>query len=298
MTRIFDSGRNGPSTHAFVIGVADYPHAKPGLGTNEKLRQVRDLPSAADSAKRMVDWLIDNQDRLLPPLGTIELLISDVAGGAPRYVPRSPELLKVVDRADRDTIRPAGEAWMGQLEVHPGSSAFFYACGHGANYGTRPVLFHSDLNYGQMATAYGHLNVGLMAQAFRQRNDLAAGYFFLDACGEFVRDFPPDVRDDGFVAPGLPTTTDRDKVWLLSGASAALLAYPGIDIDSPDPLEFDAADAWPETGSAAAQPGPNHGVKLGRFTQTLIKGLDGASARWNGGGWSVDNMGQIGRAHV
>ena len=32
-------------------------------------------------------------------------------------------------------------------------------------------------------------------------------------------------------------------------------------------------------------------MKIGRFTQALLKGLNGASARWIDNDWSVDNMG-------
>jgi hypothetical protein len=291
VTQIFPSdeaARAKKATHAFIIGVGDYPDAKLDGGTDPDLRGVRDLPSAADSAKLMCDWLIANQDKLAAPLGSIEVLISDVAGGGSRYAPLDPALRGPIDRADGTTIPLAGQAWLDRLAGDPGGTAFFYACGHGANHGTLPVLFHSDLNRRRGADAYAHLNIGRMAQAFRQMTDLAAGFFFVDACGEFVKTFPPDVRDDGFVSPGLPKDTDRDKVWLLSAASAALLAYPGLDADDRYRLFEEKVDG---NGSIRAVTEDGTPVKIGRFTQALLKGLNGASARWNGEGWSVDNIG-------
>lgn len=263
------------AAHAFVIGVGDYPFAKTEMGTNPTLRGVRDLPSAADGAKLVCEWLIANKDRLIPRLGSIELLVSDVPGGAPRYTPADPARFANVDRADAEHIFSAGEAWLGRLQEDPGSTALFYACGHGANYSTQTVLFHSDLNRRAAGSAWSHLNVGVMAQAFRQLPEVNAAFFFLDACGEFVKDFPAGVRDDGFISPQLISPADRDKVWLLAAASSGTLAYPGA---APADAAFEA-------------PAGLSGVKIGRFTQTLLKGLDGASARWAAAGWSVDSMG-------
>jgi hypothetical protein len=281
MTQIFGHAQAGgvkKATHAFVIGVGDYPYAKPDRGAKDELSGVRDLPSAADSAKLMCDWLIANKDKLAAPLGSIEVLISDVPGGAGRYAPRDPALLQPIDRAESAAIPLAGAAWLDRIAQDPGSTALFYACGHGANNGVSPVLFHSDLNLRKGGDAWAHLNVGSMARAFRQMPDLAAGFFFLDACGEFVPDFPSGVRDDGFISPDIVMPTDRDKVWLFAAASAGVKAYPGTNSDAVVPdIQFDAV-------SADGSP-----VKFGRFTQTLLKGLNGAAAHW-AGDWCVDNM--------
>ncbi|WP_373928461.1 hypothetical protein QTN93_15095 [Sphingomonas aerolata] len=290
MTQIFGPAQAGgvqKATHAFVIGVGDYPYAKPEMGKEEKLRGVRDLPSAADSAKLMCDWLIANKDKLAAPLGSIEVLISDVPGGATRYAPREPALLQPIDRADGTTIPAAGLAWLNRINQDPGCTALFYACGHGANHGASPVLFHSDLNLHMLGGAWAHLNVGSMALAFRQMPDLAAGFFFLDACGEFVPGMPSRVSDNYFIQPEDPNETDRDKVWLFAAASPGVKAYPGANINAVGPVvpetQFD--DVPPRDTES-----PDVGlVKFGRFTQTLLKGLNGAVARW-AGEWCVDNM--------
>ena len=279
MTLIYKADPVVPgSTHAFVIGVGDYPHAKADLGTNEALRYVRDLPSAADGAKLMCDWLLVNRDKLEAPLGSIEVLISDVPGEVGRYIPRDPRLLLPIARADGTTIPPAGNAWLGRIYQDPGSTAFFYACGHGASLGTQPTLFHSDLNLNRGGDAWAHLNIGSMALAFRQMQELAAAFFFIDACGEYVPSFPSLVRDSGFISPDLVRPTDRDKVWLLAAASAGLLAFPGRTTD--------AVERDPEYEAAIDDGNP---VKIGRFTQTVLKGLNGACAHWDGQAWSVDN---------
>lgn len=290
MTRIFQRDV-AQATHAFVIGVGDYPHAKPGQGRNPKLRVVKDLASAADSAKLVCDWLLDNRDKLVAPLGSIEVLISDVAQAPPaglaRYEAHNQELAVPIDRAEADPIVRAGRDWMNRLELDHGSTAIFYACGHGASHGLQPTLFHSDLNLRAGGDAWSHVNVGKMAQAFRQQTHIKAAFFFLDACGEFVPIFPTGASETSFISPDIPQSTDRDKVCLISAASAGLLAYEGVAEEAGEVI----ADRDPEyEGDLAAAGGM---VRIGRFTQTLLKSLGGASARWDGTSWAVDNMGVL-----
>ena len=60
MTQIFKRAVAGLGTHALVVGVGHCPDAKPGRGVRKELRTVQNLPSAADGAKLMCDWLIAN----------------------------------------------------------------------------------------------------------------------------------------------------------------------------------------------------------------------------------------------
>ncbi|MBJ7484434.1 hypothetical protein [Brevundimonas sp.] len=284
MTLIFEDKTVEKGLHAFVIGVGDFPFAKPDLGTNPKLQAVRDLPSAADSAKLMCDWLLANRDSMTPRLRSLEVLISDVPGGDTRYLARDARVLQPIGRADSATVPTAGGDWIGRLDEDEGSTAFFYACGHGANHGMQPVLFLSDINRRTGGDAWSHLNIGVMAQAFRQKPEIAAASFLLDACGEYVPVFPDNARENGFITPDIPGPTDRDKVWLLAAASAGSLAYPGVSTEDllHDPRYAPQFEEKVDSGS---------GVRFGRFTQTLIKGLEGSSSRWSNAGWHVDAMG-------
>src|SRR5688572_3732573 len=81
MTLIFSQPQVGPATHAFIVGVGGYPSCKAGKGQLAELRRVPDVPSAADSARLMCDWLIANDDRLAAPLASVELLITDAPHG-------------------------------------------------------------------------------------------------------------------------------------------------------------------------------------------------------------------------
>jgi hypothetical protein len=283
MPPVFEDKKVAKGTHAFLIGVGDYPFAKPDKGTNPKLRNVRDLPSAADSAKLMADWLLDNRASLQPPLASLDILVSDVPASGDRYQPHNPELQGAFERAEGAVVKAAGEAWLERLQADPGGTALFYACGHGANLSNQPVLFLSDLNRKGGGDAWTHLNLRKIASAFRQLQHVAKAIFFLDACGEFVPYFPPDASDSNFISPDVPSGTDRDKVLLLAAASAGLLAHPGetTDFSQVDP-EYEGADPADKTS-----------LKFGRFTLTLLKGLRGASARWDGEAWTVETSGLV-----
>ena len=78
MSLVYHRAVSGPATHAFVIGVGTYPHAKPGVSpfgpdTPLALTTVPDLDSAPVGAKLFADWLINNTDGLPAPLASLYL---------------------------------------------------------------------------------------------------------------------------------------------------------------------------------------------------------------------------------
>jgi hypothetical protein len=257
MTSLLNRNVEGPQTHAFVVGVGDYPAAKQGKGVLATLQKVPDLPSSADSAKLVCDWLLENQDNLAAPLASLEVLISDPGQVNDRYAwARGP-----VDRATAQNVSTVGYQWYQRL-LDPESTAFFYCCGHGASRLERPTLFLGDLNQ-DARNAWPHINLDTLAHALRKMPSLTAGFLFSDACGEFIPEFElrdvPDCRfwDD----PGL-FAQSWNRVSLLCAAAAKQFAYEG-----------------------SAQRGGR--VMLGQFTQTVVHGLRGSSSRWCKGRWGV-----------
>jgi len=258
MALLLDRSVKGPKTHAFVIGVGNYPNAKPGKGFDAKLRNVPDLPSAADSAKKVCDWLLANQDRLAAPLATLDALISDPASTKSRYQwAQGP-----VATASKANVETQGLAWYQRVIAEPGDMAFFYCCGHGASHLQQPVVFLEDLN-ASGTNIWSHINLGELALALRKEPSVAAAFLFADSCGEFVTDFElgrfADCRF--FNAPRL-FSASRNHVSLLCAASEAYLAYEGEETVGSD-------------------------VKFGRFTLACLKGLDGSSARLASKRWAV-----------
>lgn len=264
MTLLLDRTIPGPKTHAFVIGVGSYPHAKLQRGVQESLRRVPDLPSAADSAKLMCDWLLSNQDKLVAPLATLEVLISEPAIPDDRYQWGEE---RPIDEASSISVRAAGQAWFGRLS-EADSTAFFYCCGHGASHLQEPVLFLEDLNE-QAANIWSHINVGLLAYALRKKPSVSAAFMFSDACGEFIKEFELNrYEQDCRFFNVSPVGGTHNRVSLLCAAAEAQLAYEGHDK-------------------------PDSSLRFGRFTQALLKGLDGSSARWLQNRWSVSCRGLL-----
>ncbi|WP_157650641.1 caspase family protein [Burkholderia ubonensis] len=259
MPLLLDRPVEGPRTHAFVIGVGQYPHAKAGRGVLDILGKVPDLPSAADSAKLMCDWLLDNQDRLAAPLATLDVLISDPANPNHRY----PWARGPVDTATKANVAARGRAWYERVVAEPGNVAFFYCCGHGASHLQQPVLFLEDLNQSP-DDVWTHINLNLLALALRKSQSISAAFLFSDACGQFVPEFEleKDVQDCRFFHKPNLFAPSRNQVSLLCAAAEGQLAYEGADRAGGD-------------------------CQFGRFTQAVLKGLSGSSARWSRNRWGV-----------
>lgn len=259
MSLLLDRAVAGPKTHAFVIGVGNYPHAKAGKGVLPALRGVPDLSSAADSAKLVCDWLLENQDRLAAPLATLEVLISDPANPNERY----PWALGPVEPVTEANVAARGLEWFTRVTATPGDVAFFYCCGHGASYVEQPVLFLEDLNASPV-NPWSHINLSQLATTLRKDPSIAAAFLFSDACGEFVPNFALGrAQECRFYAASNLFAISRNHVSLLCAAPEGLLAYEGADA----------------MGSK---------LRFGRFTQACLKGLNGSSARWSRNRWAVN----------
>jgi hypothetical protein len=272
MTLLFKNSRiDGPCTHAFVIGVGDYPEAKPRRGQLKELQDVADLPSAADSAKFICDWLMRKGSGLASPLASLEVLISDpvsLGGGSDRFGWTSE---KPIDRATEVNVREAGAAWWTRLSARPGDTALFYCCGHGAMHSTQPVLFLEDLNL-SISNPWAHLGLGSLAQSLRRNPHIRSAFLFADACGEFLSNFELGrALECRFFPPPAPFQATRNNVALICAASETSFAYDGEDLISTD---FGLAGG--------------NGARLGRFTQVLVKALGGASVRFVDKQWTVD----------
>lgn len=270
------------ATHAFVIGVGAYPQAKAGQGALAALRGVPDIPSAGDSAKLVCDWLLRNKDALSAPLGSLELLLSEAAPrpGTTAYAWTNQgdwnDPAAQVDAPDDGHVSAAGDAWVDR--IRPGDVAIFYICGHGARSGSEGVVFLSDLNK-RKSKPWTHINVVQAALGFKQLANVKAAFFFVDACQELLPRFELNIvnrRDEVAISPGFDAfdPSNREKVALLAGASSGHLGYEGAA-----PTD-DEAKAVYETFAAGLPTAPQ--VRIGRFTQTLLKALDGAAVRYFG----------------
>jgi len=260
----------GPAMHAFVIGVGGYPAAKRGVGYDAQLRGVKDVTCAVASARRMADWLFDNQDSLTPPLASIDLLLS-AAPDDPKRLPYPMKMEPQVppDEANCETVKKHGEAW--RRRFRDGDSAFFFISGHGAMADNDAVVFLTDLNSEEVDPWGAFVNISEAARALKCDQRLKAAYFFSDACQEYSPRFAQVRHGIGvrIVPPPDPASlvNARDKVAFITAASQGL-----------ETLEGDwQADLKAKMDGPKGKEDPK--VKMGRFTQVLIQALDGASAR-------------------
>jgi hypothetical protein len=250
MSLIFQRHVEGPKTHALVIGVGNYPHAKPGQGAHPFLRQVADLPSAADSAKLICDWLLVNRNRLVAPLATLEVLISDPAASNDRY----PWQSGPVEPATEELVALRGWEWYQRVLAEDGNVAFFYCCGHGASHREWPVVFLEDLNRHPI-NPWSHINLHQLASALRKCPSISAAFLFSDACGEYLPEFElGKAQETRFYNEQNMFVPSGNRVSLMCAAAEGQLAYEGEDA-------------------------PGSGRMFGRFTLACLKGLDGSSAR-------------------
>ena len=129
-----------PVLHACIIGI--------GRFTNFPSSHKVNRPACADSARAMVDMLINNADNLAVPLGTIECLISDprddpndlskLAKTHAVYDPRDEDDLYVeagttadVEAATNEWLNRIREGTENSLGAKPGDHILLYVCSHG-----------------------------------------------------------------------------------------------------------------------------------------------------------------------
>lgn len=136
MTLIFERSSDEPQTHAVVIGVGFFPYLD---GSNndlmEELRLVGSVTSPPNNARAIAEWLIKEADQLVPPLGSVELLISATDGSVAQF-PRglhSPtgRNNQDVEPATGNNVEQALGAWLQHCECNEGNLAFFFGSSHG-----------------------------------------------------------------------------------------------------------------------------------------------------------------------
>lgn len=123
MTLIFSRNDPGPVTHIFLVGCGCYPFLGQA-GSADRL-----APSAGAIA--MAKFLLGAKDKLVAPLGSIELIVSDPdeAAFAQYLREQLPEVTVEVERANAFNFKRAADAF--QDRVRAGDVVIFYFSGHG-----------------------------------------------------------------------------------------------------------------------------------------------------------------------
>jgi hypothetical protein len=192
MSLVFDRIGDCPQTHVLIIGIGGYPWLKDGLkwspGQNVFFASMGQLSSAPVSAAAFYKTVIDlheggesKQDQWIRPLGSIELLISDVPGTHPIL----PSL--EYDGATWENIYEAYRQWKKRCDSHPDNVAIFYFCGHGLEKANQYLLAE---DFGKLeGNPWRHaINIDQTRRAFHGCK-AETQVFFIDACRLVALDF-------------------------------------------------------------------------------------------------------------
>jgi hypothetical protein len=153
-------------------------------------------------------------------------------------------------------VAAAFEAWYGRCDTHEDNVAVFYFCGHGVERES-PFLLLEDFARSPLALLENALDIGQTYQGMA-RCRAREQYFFVDAC----REIPFQLLQ------------------LLSG-NARVLVTPQAVGDQ----RRDTALVYATSGGAKAYGRPGRPT---RFTEALLRALDGLGGRLDGAGWVVD----------
>jgi KAP family P-loop domain len=174
MTVIFEFQRDGPQTHALVVGVGHYPH----LGERGKLPlkgNFERVDAAQPSAAHMADWLCTKFDNPTAPLGTVDLLVAS----DPPFIYGTQRPPQTIEAATMGLFKPAFQRWFERIRHTPDDIGVFYFCGHALGRGAQSVLMLADVGASESQPLAGAVDFrGLFAAMTR-----AAGrqIYFIDA---------------------------------------------------------------------------------------------------------------------
>ncbi|KQZ91768.1 hypothetical protein ASD74_20650 [Rhizobium sp. Root564] len=136
--------RDGPATHVFLIGIADYPHLKNGTAVLAKWHfELGQLSSTTASARRLADWFITDFNCPNRPLASVSLVLSEPGPNAATYINPSTGIAYLVPRGTKIETRNALIASLKKIGG-PDDQIIFYFAGHGLSAGTRDFYLLRD----------------------------------------------------------------------------------------------------------------------------------------------------------
>lgn len=255
MTLLYEAQLDGPVTHAFIVGCGRYPYLQANHAANRR------APVAGAIA--LAKMLIDDRDRLVAPLGSLEILLSDPTiddGSVDIGNVLGDVLTTLVEPADERHFRDRGDEWLGR--IRPGDAAVFYFSGHGiADRQGGAVGLLEDIKSRSNRPWAQSFSASNLSQAL-QTLGTASVWVFFDACQEIVAEF-------------------ADRLWQVKNIDLKEVSLADITGEVCEPLALAGA----RTGQLAWAPVD---FEPPFFTQVLIKGLSGCCVeRTQSHGWAV-----------
>ena len=205
-----DPCSTGARTHAFVIGVSDYPHLRDGSAFKNHRAKITmglgQLTSPVTSAVKFADWLIDTPyNNPSAPLETVELLLSrDPVNNTP--VQRTYRG-RTIGSACMGDVKTAFDDWLVRCGRNADNVGLFYFCGHGIQTSGQ-LLLAEDFGASSVRPWENAIDIDTTYDGMA---DCLAGTqcYFLDSC----RESSLDALSKGTIAPtALKTLTGNRLV--------------------------------------------------------------------------------------
>jgi hypothetical protein len=251
---VHEKTRQGPATHALVVGVGDYPHLNGGTRPLSIYHDgMKQLTSPPVSARNFAEWLVCKYNNPARPLATVALLLSEQTQAQFFDHPRLNRRLPVEKAIYANTAEAIGN-WKARGEQDAGNLLIFYFCGHGSANGPDMTLLMSD--YGsdpnaplECALDFRRFRLGMSRHLPRQQ------VYFVDAC-----------------------RASSDALIAAFGNAGRVPVHPGPEGAAEAPIYY----ATLAGEDAFGKPG-----EVSLFTGALLNGLNGAGSDDSEGDWRV-----------
>jgi hypothetical protein len=254
MTLVVKREVDGPAVHVLAIGVGAYRHlpggAEPVSHDTLGLRQLSGPPRAA---AHFVDWVVGRMRHPTARLATVEMLVSPAQSYTAPEPGGQPVDLELPSMAN---VAAAFERWYASCNSSSDNVAIFWFCGHGVERESQFLLLE-DFGRSELSLLENAIDIAVTYLGMA-RCKATTQYFFIDAC----REIPFQLLQ------------------LLSG-NARVLVTPQLVGDN----RRDTALLFATSGGAKAYGRTDQPT---RFTDALVRAMDGLGSRPDGNRWVVD----------
>lgn len=183
---IIQEDLTSPGTHAFVIGVSNYPNISDGEHTTDlgECFDIGQLTSAARSASEFAAWLIEDYCHPEKPIKSLRVLLSPSEGEI--IASRVKNKLRGDYSATRANVKACAKA-LKKASKDKDNVIVVYVAGHGVQLTPKGAVllledFASDLEEAEDKSLYGSFDVASFHASMNNENSSQSQFWFVDTC--------------------------------------------------------------------------------------------------------------------